>query len=173
MLASAPAWPRRWAPIATFSSTVMSGTSLTCWNVRAMPSLTTSCGGALSMLVPSTEMVPPEAVSTPVIRLKVVLLPAPFGPISATISRAWTSNETSLTAITPPNCLRAWLISSSTAALAAARGRPGNSSEVSGGLRAGLNGSRAVSQGQTPVGASCSRVTSRMPNTMVSSWPSP
>ena len=32
-------------------------------------------------------MVPPVVVSTPVIRLKVVLLPAPLGPISATISR--------------------------------------------------------------------------------------
>ena len=27
-----------------------------------------------------------------------------------------------------------------------------------------------INQGQTPVGASCSRTTSRMPNTMVSSW---
>ena len=55
MLASAPARPRRWAPIATFSSTVMSGTSLTCWKVRAMPSCATSCGGALSMVLPSTR----------------------------------------------------------------------------------------------------------------------
>ena len=104
MLAIAPACPRRWAPIATFSSTVMSGTSLTCWKVLATPSLTTSCGGALSTLLPSTEIVPPVDVSTPVIRLKVVLLPAPLGPIRATISRAWTSKETSLTAMTPPNC---------------------------------------------------------------------
>ena len=59
-------------------------------------------------------MVPPVEVSTPVIRLKVVLLPAPLGPIRATISRAWTSKETSLTAITPPNCLRAFSICSST-----------------------------------------------------------
>ena len=58
-------------------------------------------------------MVPPVVVSTPVIRLKVVLLPAPLGPIRATISRAWTSKETSLTAITPPNCLRAFSICSS------------------------------------------------------------
>ena len=51
MLEIAPARPRRCAPIATFSSTVMSGTSLTCWKVRAMPSFATSCGGALSMLL--------------------------------------------------------------------------------------------------------------------------
>ena len=126
MLAIAPAWPRRCAPIATFSSTVMSGTSLTCWKVRAMPSLTISCGGALSIFLPSTEIVPPVDVSTPVIRLKVVLLPAPFGPIRATISRACTSKETLLTATTPPNCLRAFSICSSApdgARRALARGR--------------------------------------------------
>ena len=116
---------------------------------------------------------PPDDVSTPVIRLKVVLLPAPFGPISATISRAWTSNETLLTAITPPNCFRALSICSSTSDVAAAGGRAGKVSDVSGRLRPGLNGSRAISQGQTPVGASCSSATSRMPNTMVSSWPWP
>ena len=62
MLEIAPECPRRCAPIATFSSTVMSGTSLTCWKVRATPSFTTSCGGALSTLWPSTEIVPPVAV---------------------------------------------------------------------------------------------------------------
>ena len=115
------------------------GTSLTCWKVRAMPSLTISCGGALSMLLPSTEILPPEAVSTPVIRLKVVLLPAPLGPISATISRAWTSNETSLTAITPPNCLRALSICSSAPGAAAGRSRARQrAAMVSGRLRARL-----------------------------------
>ena len=115
MLASAPAWPRRCAPIATFSSTVMSGTSLTCWKVREMPSFDDLLRRrVVDLLAEHARCVPPVARSTPVIRLKVVLLPAPFGPISATISRAWTSKETSLTAITPPNCLRALSISSST-----------------------------------------------------------
>src|SRR5260370_705424 len=113
------------------------------------------------------------SVGTLLIRLKVVVLPAPFGPISATISRAWTSKETLLTAITPPNCLRALSICSSTLAAVAALGRGGNVRDVSGRLRFGLRGNRATSQGQTPVGASCSNTTSRMPNTMVSSWPSP
>ena len=66
-------------------------------------------------------MAPPDGGSTPVIRLKVVLLPAPLGPISATISRGRTSKETSLTAITPPNCLRALSICSSASGAAAAR----------------------------------------------------
>ena len=130
MLEMAPAWPRRCAPIATFSSTLISGTSLTCWKVLAMPSLATSCGGALSIFRPSTEIVPPDEVSTPVIRLKVVLLPAPLGPISATISRAWTSKETLLTAITPPNCLRALSMCSSAPAAVAALGRVGKVREV-------------------------------------------
>src|SRR5277367_4319405 len=98
-------------------------------------------------------MVPPDEVSTPVTKLKVVLLPAPFGPISATISQGPTSKETSLTAITPPNCLRAWSICSSTAGEPAALARAGNVREVSGRARRGLNGRRDVSQGQTPVGA--------------------
>ena len=80
-----------------------------------------------------------STVSTPVIRLKVVLLPAPLGPISATISRAWTSKETSLTAITPPNCLRALSICSSTLGGGRRRGcAPARSSDVSGRLRFGL-----------------------------------
>jgi len=54
-----------------------------------------SAAGRLSTFLPSTEIAPPVVVSTPVIRLKVVLLPAPLGPIKATISRVWTSNETS------------------------------------------------------------------------------
>ena len=103
----------------------MSGTSLTCWKVLLTPRLTISCGGALSTVLPSTEIVPPVEVSTPVIRLKVVLLPAPLGPIRATISRAWTSKETSLTAMTPPNCLRAFSICSSTEGMLAARSRAG------------------------------------------------
>src|SRR5580704_6447258 len=103
------------------------------------------------MLRPSTLILPPDEVNTPVIRLKVVLLPAPLGPINATISRAWTSNETSLTAITPPNCFRARSISSNTSGAAVARA--GNVREVSGRIRFGASGNRAVSQGQTPDGA--------------------
>src|SRR5204863_7832336 len=102
------------------------------------------------MLLPKAEIRPPDEVSTPVIRLKVVLLPAPFGPISATISRARTSNETLLTAITPPNCLRAFLICSSTPGAAGALTRAGKVREMLGRFRFGFNGNRAVSHGQTP-----------------------
>src|ERR1700719_3799692 len=109
-----------------------------------MPSFVTACGAALSIRLPSTEIAPPDLVNTPVIRLKVVLLPAPLGPISATISRAWTSKETSLTAITPPNCFRALSIRNSTAGAPAARRRAGKARAVSGRLRAGVVGQRGV-----------------------------
>src|ERR1700759_4888794 len=100
------------------------------------------------MLLPTNEILHPEWEITPVPRLNVVLLPAPFGPISATISRACTSNETSLTAMTPPNCFRAWSISSNTLGAPGARGRGGNASELSVRLRAGLSGRGEVSHGQ-------------------------
>ena len=50
--------------------------------------------------------------STPVIRLNTVDLPAPFGPISPTISPSRTSMSKSLTAFRPPNCLVSPLTSS-------------------------------------------------------------
>ena len=55
-----------------------------------------------------------SAGSTPVTRLKMVDLPAPFGPIRPTISPARTWKLTSLTATRPPNSLRAARTSSTT-----------------------------------------------------------
>ena len=87
-LANVPLLPRRCAPSATFSSTLMSGSTLTCWKVRPMPRRATSCeeppGDALALEARSR---PPVGHSTPVTRLKMVLLPAPLGPIRPTISR--------------------------------------------------------------------------------------
>ena len=60
--ASTPARPRRCAPSATFSSTVMSGTSLTCWKVRATPAADVACGGELPTLTPRAVIVPPVVV---------------------------------------------------------------------------------------------------------------
>ena len=48
---------------------------------------------------------PPSAASAPAIRLKVVLLPEPFGPIRPRISPSATSKETRLTAVKPPKLL--------------------------------------------------------------------
>src|SRR5207248_11774865 len=104
------------------------------------------------MLLPTAEILPPDDVSTPVIRLKVVLLPAPFGPISATISRAWTSKETLLTAITPPNCLRAFSTWSRTPDCPAQRVRASSFSDVSGFLPPDLSGSNDIRSEERRVG---------------------
>src|SRR6266571_4684744 len=47
-------------------------------------------------------MVPSSARTTPVMRLNIVVLPAPFGPTMNTTSFSWTVNETSPTARRPP-----------------------------------------------------------------------
>ena len=51
-----------------------------------------------------------RAVSAPEIRLSIVVLPEPFGPIRPTISPRSTSNDTSSTATRPPNALRRFAI---------------------------------------------------------------
>ena len=53
------------------------------WNVRAMPRSVRREGRASATRSPSKVMRPVSAASTPVTRLKNVVLPAPFGPISA------------------------------------------------------------------------------------------
>ena len=55
-------------------------------------------GGSPSMRSSPSDTVPASGASWPLTRLKQVVLPAPFGPISATSSPASTSNETSRTA---------------------------------------------------------------------------
>ena len=42
---------------------------------------------------------------TPVMQLKAVVLPAPFGPMSATICPSGICSDRLLTATTPPNCI--------------------------------------------------------------------
>src|SRR4051794_13350168 len=44
--------------------------------------------------------------------LKQVVLPAPLGPIKPRISPGWMSKCTSLSAVSPPNCMVTWSISS-------------------------------------------------------------
>src|SRR5471032_2755932 len=47
--------------------------------------------------------VPASGLTIPSKQLKNVVLPAPFGPMSPTISRSSTSSETSLSAVIPAN----------------------------------------------------------------------
>src|SRR5262252_7551277 len=62
-----------------------------------------TCAGRPPMSAPSRRIEPEEGRRLPAIRLKVVLLPDPFGPIRPRISPARTSKDTWLTAKKPPN----------------------------------------------------------------------
>src|SRR5262249_4943921 len=104
------------------------------WKVRAMPRETIACGRRPTRLPPSRRMSPSSGRSSPVIRLKTVVFPAPFGPMSPTIPPAGITRSTSLTATRPPN-RRVSPRTSSTGApafpwrgLMASRSHPGTSS---------------------------------------------
>ena len=61
------------------------------WNVRPIPSRARRCVGTRVRSRPSNVTVPPSGLRMPSRQLKNVVLPAPFGPISPTISPASTS----------------------------------------------------------------------------------
>src|SRR6516165_7609429 len=87
------------------SSTVRCGNRRIFWNVRAIPLIVRLDGRASSTGWPSNMTRPESANSTPVMRLKNVVLPAPLGPISAWMSPVITSMLTSLSTLKPPNRL--------------------------------------------------------------------
>src|SRR6476659_2553574 len=64
---------------------------------------------------PKADTDPVSGRKNPVIRLKLVVLPAPFGPISATVSPSFTEKPTSWTARNPPNSLLKFRITSASA----------------------------------------------------------
>ncbi len=70
-----------------------------------MPSRHTSRGLRPAISLSPNRMAPESGASWPLIMLKQVDLPAPFGPIMARNSPRPISNETSLTARTPPKAL--------------------------------------------------------------------
>ncbi len=77
-----------------------------------MPRVTRSCVESLVMSRPSKLMVPEVGGKNPLIRLKNVVLPAPFGPMIAHNSPFATVSDTSRTATRLPNRLVTLLISS-------------------------------------------------------------
>src|SRR6185437_5267963 len=81
----------------------MFGRSFTCWKVRAMPARAIRRCFHLAISVPRNVMWPRSGARAPVIRLNIVVLPAPFGPMKPRISPAPISKLTSLTAMSPPN----------------------------------------------------------------------
>lgn len=54
------------------------------------------------MSSPLKRTFPSSGFNTPVIRLKRVVFPAPFGPMTATTSPSFTDRLASLTALKPP-----------------------------------------------------------------------
>src|SRR3954464_2157501 len=70
------------------------------------------CGAMPVMSQPASRTWPVSGRRWPVIRLKNVDLPAPFGPITAAICCRSTVRLTALTAVKPPKVLAIWLISS-------------------------------------------------------------
>ena len=68
----------------------------------AMPRATTRAGESPSIRAPSSAIVPRRSGTSPEIARSVVVLPAPLPPMSATISPAPTSSDTSRTATRSP-----------------------------------------------------------------------
>ena len=91
-----------WTARRQFSSTVRSGKRLVIWKVRASPSAARRWAGARVTSRPKSEMAPSDTGSVPEIRLKSVVLPAPFGPMRARRSPARTLSVTPSTAWSPP-----------------------------------------------------------------------
>ena len=70
-------------PVRTFSSTVMAPKMRMFWKVRAMPRAARRYDGMVVMSVPAKLMVPSLGITRPETRLNSVVLPAPFGPMTA------------------------------------------------------------------------------------------
>src|SRR5712692_9056623 len=113
MAPRAPDFVRACRASITFSRTVISGNSRTFWNVRAMPKARIWLGRRLTMLRSSKRMLPPFGWAMPLIMLNRVVLPAPFGPITLTISPLSTWRSRPSIARTPPKSLVSWVISRS------------------------------------------------------------
>ncbi|CAB5014281.1 unannotated protein [freshwater metagenome] len=87
---------------ATLSSTVICSQMRTSWNERAMPLRATSTTDRLVMSSPCSTTVPSSGFMVPVIMLKIVVLPAPLGPIRAVILPSGIVNDAPPTATSPP-----------------------------------------------------------------------
>ena len=72
------------------------------WNVRAIPIRAMLCGTSPAIDFPAKRTSPALGSYTPVITLKTVVLPAPFGPMRLTISPSRTCRSSSESARRPP-----------------------------------------------------------------------
>ena len=83
------------------SSTVSVGNSGTSWNDRISPSSARPSGDHVVTSRSSKNTLPLSGRTNPAITSNSVVLPAPFGPISPSVSPAATSSDTSSTASEP------------------------------------------------------------------------
>src|SRR5262245_4910112 len=90
---------------ATFCSTENPGRIEVIWNERASPSAARACAGRSVTSTPAKTIRPASGAISPQIWLISVVLPAPFGPISACSSPGCTSKLTASVARRPPNLL--------------------------------------------------------------------
>ena len=90
------------------------------WKVRAMPSRALSAGESSVTSSPPSQTRPPDGRCSRLMALNSVVLPAPFGPMRATICPPRTAMETSLTARSPPKSTETSSIRSSSSPLPAA-----------------------------------------------------
>src|SRR6058998_3656244 len=99
---------------ATLSSALSWSKRLTSWNERAIPARIRSLTGCFVTSWPRKRMWPSSAVSSPLIRLTSVVLPAPLEPMRASTSPSCTRKSTRSTARNSPNCFTTAFVSSST-----------------------------------------------------------
>src|SRR5574341_1628973 len=90
----------------TFWNTVRRGKMLVRWKERPIPRRHTSWGGRPVMSRPSRSTAPASGRRWPVMRLKSVVLPAPFGPMIAAIRARATRKLTPPTASKPSKAFR-------------------------------------------------------------------
>src|SRR3954451_23279637 len=93
------------AAVVTTSRTLISGKTCMIWKLRTSPSRAMRGGGRPARLAPSNNTSPSSGGMKPEIRFNNVVLPAPFGPMMTIILPTLTSNDTSSTALRPPNDL--------------------------------------------------------------------
>ena len=101
-----------------FSATVRLGTSRASWKLRPRPSMARASGDRFVMSTPWNVILPPSGMRKPEMRSKIVVLPAPLGPIRPRISpwRRW--KRVSSTARIPPKRLTRPSTSRTTGAVA-------------------------------------------------------
>src|SRR5438105_1942850 len=93
------------APTMTLSRTLRPAKGFTIWKVRPMPAAQTWSGLNPWMGEPLKRMEPESGAYTPAIMLKMVVLPAPLGPMRPLMSPSGISNEALFTARRPRNDL--------------------------------------------------------------------